>query len=309
MRAPEGQGAPVGGKRPPRSRRAGKAGVKALAEGASDQPIVILDHPQLGENIGFAARAMLNCGLVHLRVVAPREGFPNDRAIAAAAGATSVLEAARVFDTLAEATADLTRVYATTGRPRDMRKPVFTARSGAADIVGTIARGGKVGIVYGRERTGLENDDISRADAIIEVPLNPEFPSLNLAQAVLLTAYEWRVAALGEGEPVRTGGPESPPASAGEMASLFEHLEGELDQAGFFFPPEKAPRMVRNLRSLLLRAELSAQEVRTLRGVVKALSGNKGKRPWEKLEKPEKPEKPRDFRMSRRPRRGPASGD
>ena len=173
---------------------------------------------------------MLNCGLVHMRVVAPREGWPNDRAIAAAAGATSVLEAARVFDTLAEAIADLTRVYATTARPRDMRKPVFTARSGAADIVGTIARGRKVGIVYGRERTGLENDDISRADAIIEVPLNPEFPSLNLAQAVLLTAYEWRVAALGEGEPVRTGGPDSPPASAGEMASLFEHLEGELDR-------------------------------------------------------------------------------
>lgn len=284
--------------RPPRSRRAGKAGVAALREGAAEQPVVILDHPQLGENIGFAARAMLNCGLVHLRLVAPRGGWPNDRAIAAAAGATSVLEAARIFDTLEAAIADLTRVYATTARPRDMRKPVFTARAGADDMVGAIAAGARVGLLFGRERTGLENDDVSRADAIIEVPLNPEFPSLNLAQAVLLTAYEWRVAALngtgGAVADVRLAGGLAEAASHGEIAGFFDHLEGELDAVGFFWPAEKAPRMRRNLRSAFLRAGLTDQEVRTLRGVVKALTdGRKGKGSLEKSRISGRPVRPR----------------
>lgn len=312
MPAPEnrtGRSTSGGTRRTPRSRRAGKAGVAALRQGAHDQPVIILDHPQLGENIGFAARAMLNCGLVHMRVVAPREGFPNDRAVAAAAGATAVLDAAGVYDTLAEATADRTRVYATTARPRDMRKPVFTARAGAADMVAAIRRGESVAMVYGRERTGLENDDIARADAIIEVPLNPEFPSLNLAQAVLLTAYEWRLAALGEGAPVRTGGPAAPLATTGEMTALFEHLEGELDKVGFFFPPEKTPRMVRNLRTLLLRAGLSAQEVRTLRGVIKALAGGRGKRPWERRARSEKPSGSRHSGASRARRAAPGGDD
>jgi tRNA/rRNA methyltransferase len=265
--------------RPPRSRRAGKAGVAALRAGAADQPVVILDHPQLGENIGFAARAMLNCGLVHLRIVKPRGGWPNDRATAAAAGATSVLEAARIADDLGAATADLTRLYATTARPRDMRKPVLTPRAAAAEIAETIAGGGRVGILFGRERTGLENDDISRADAIIEVPLNPEFPSLNLAQAVLLVAYEWRLAATGAAAAVsRMGGSGGTPATQGETAGLFAHLEGELDAVGFFWPEEKAPRMRRNLRTMFLRAGLTDQDVRTLRGVVKALAdGRKGR--------------------------------
>lgn len=266
-------------KRPPRSRRAGKAGVATLRDGAADQPVVILDHPQLGENIGFAARAMLNCGLVHLRIVNPRGGWPNDAATAAAAGATSVLDAARVFDTLADAVADLTRVYATTARPRDMRKPVFTARAGAADLVAATASGGRVGLLFGRERTGLENDDIASADAIIEVPLNPEFSSLNLAQAVLLVAYEWRLAAQGRGAAgSRLGGGGGEPARHGEIAAFFAHLEAELDAVGFFWPEEKAPRMRRNLRAAFLRAGLTDQEVRTLRGVIKALTeGRKGK--------------------------------
>ncbi len=281
--------APEGARRPPRSRRAGKAGVETLRGGARDQPVVILDHPQLGENIGFAARAMLNCGLVHLRIVAPRDGWPDEKAVAAAAGATSVLDAARLYATLGEAMADLTRVYATTARPRDMRKPVFTARGGAADMVAAIAQEARVGLLFGRERTGLENDAVARADAVIEVPLNPEFPSLNLAQAVLLTAYEWRIAALAGPPDVRLGGPAAAPAPAGEVAALFAHLEGELDHAGFFFPPEKAPRMARNLRALLLRAELTSQEVRTLRGVIKALTGRAGKKPWERAETLGKP--------------------
>lgn len=267
-------------KRPPRSRRAGKAGVAAIQGGAADQPVVILDHPQLGENIGFAARAMLNCGLVRLRIVKPRGGWPNDRATAAAAGATSVLDAAQIFDDLGQATADLTRLYATTARPRDMRKSVLAPRAAAEEMTAAIAGGGRVGILFGRERTGLENDDVSRADAIVEVPLNPEFSSLNLAQAVLLVAYEWRLAALGAGATtgiVRMGGGEAQPANHGDIADLFAHLEGELEKVGFFWPVEKAPRMARNLRSLFLRANLSDQEVRTLRGVVKALAeGRKG---------------------------------
>lgn len=269
--------------RPPRSRRAGKAGVAALREGAADQPIVILDHPQLGENIGFAARAMLNCGLVHLRIVSPRGGWPNERATAAAAGATSVLEAAQIFETLDQATADLTRLYATTARPRDMRKPVLTARAGAGEIVAAIGGGARVGLLFGRERTGLENDDVARANAIIEVPLNPEFSSLNLAQAVLLVSYEWRVAAAGEGPGSRLGGGAGDVASQGELAAFFAHLEGELEEVGFFWPPEKAPRMRRNLRAAFLRADLTDQEVRTFRGVIKALTeGRKGRGSLEK---------------------------
>ena len=298
-------------KRPPRSRRAGKAGVAAIRGGAADQPVIILDHPQLGENIGFAARAMLNCGLVRLRIVKPRGGWPNDRALASAAGATSVLEAAQIFDDLGQATADLTRLYATTARPRDMRKSVLAPRAAAGEMTAAIADGGRVGILFGRERTGLENDDVSRADAIVEVPLNPEFSSLNLAQAVLLVAYEWRLAALGAASigtalgaattgTARMGGGEAAPASHGDLAGLFAHLEQELDKVGFFWPAEKAPRMARNLRSLLLRANLSEQEVRTLRGVVKALAeGRKGKGSLEK------PLKDGDSGESaRKPRRG-----
>lgn len=266
--------------RPPRSRKAGKAGVALLASGAEDQPAIVLDHPQLGENIGFAARAMLNCGLVNLRLVAPREDWPNANAVSAAAGATAVLDAARIFDDLPAATADVTRLYATTARPRDMRKPVLSARAAAADMVRAVKGGAKVGILFGRERTGLENDDISRADAIIEVPLNPEFSSLNLAQAVLLVGYEWRLAVMeddgGDGE--KMGGAPAAGATHKEMDALFAHLEGELNAVNHFFPPEKAPRMVRNLRSLLLRANLSGQEVRSLRGIVKALAEGRGGR-------------------------------
>ena len=268
----------AGGPRRPRSRKAGKAGVALLKSGAADQPIIVLDHPQLGENIGFAARAMLNCGLVKLRLVAPREDWPNPNAVAAAAGATAVLDAAQLFDDMVSATGDVTRLYATTARPRDMRKPVLTARAAAADMVRSIARGDRVGILFGRERTGLENDDIARADAIIEVPLNPEFSSLNLAQAVLLVGYEWRIAGMDNDDATteRLGGSPVPGARHDEIEGLFSHLEGELDAVHHFYPPEKAPRMVRNLRSLLLRANLSSQEVRSLRGIVKALAEGRG---------------------------------
>jgi tRNA/rRNA methyltransferase len=265
-------------KRPPRSRKAGKAGAEAFAaEGAdaSGQPVIILDHPQLGENIGFAARARLNCGLVHLRLVAPRAGWPNERAVAAAAGATNVLDAAAVHKEMSAALGDLSRIYVTTARPRDMRKPVMDVRSAAADMVAAVKAGADVGVIFGRERTGLDNEVVSRADVIVEVPLNPEFSSLNLAQAVLLVAYEWRMAMVGiDDEPgERLGGAPGEAVRQEEIAQLFTHLEGALDTAGYFFPPEKAPRMKRNLRTLLLRGGLNAQEVRSLRGVIKALTG------------------------------------
>lgn len=259
--------------RPPRSRKAGKAGLDLLAAGNPGVPVVILDQPQLGENIGFAARAMLNCGLVNMRLVAPREPWPNEKAIAAAAGATAVLDAAVLYDDVPAATGDFTRLYATTARQRGMRKPVLTAREAADEMVAVAAAEGRVGILFGCERTGLENDAISRADAIVEVPLNPEFSSLNLAQAVLLIGYEWRMAAVGGGES-RLGGSEAPPATHKEIDAFFAHLEGELDAAHHFWPPEKATRMIHNLRAPFLRANLSSQEVRSLRGVIKALAGD-----------------------------------
>jgi tRNA/rRNA methyltransferase len=237
-------------------------------------PVVILVEPQLGENIGAAARAMLNCGLTELRIVRPRDGWPNEKAVASSSGATSVLDAAGLYDGTAAAVGDLNAVYATTARRRDMLKEVVTPRRAAAEILAAEAQGERVGILFGAERKGL-------ADKIIEAPLNPGFASLNLAQAVLLVAWEWRMARLvaaGGGAQEAyipgtedAGGP-TPRASREDLFRLFEHLEGELDAAGFLHPPHKRPTMVRNLRTILHRAQLTEPEVRTLRGVVADLS-------------------------------------
>ncbi|WP_235017243.1 RNA methyltransferase [Tistlia consotensis] len=237
-------------------------------------PIVILVRPQLGENIGMSARAMLNCGLTELRLVAPRDGWPNPAAVAAASGADLVLERATLFPTAAEAVADLTRVYATTARGREQVKPVVTARRAAAEARGHLAAGEKVGILFGPERTGLENDEVALADTLLTVPLNPAYSSLNLAQAVLLAGYEWYQA--GETGPARflhTGGSE--PVERGRLLGFLDRLEEALDRMGFFHPPEKRPGMARNLRALFLRNELTDQEVRTLQGVLSALLGAK----------------------------------
>jgi len=238
-------------------------------------PVVILVEPQLGENIGFAARAMLNCGLTDLRLVRPRQPWPNRRAWAAASGADRVLEGARVTATTAEAVADLRRLYAATARPRDMAKPVVTAAGAAAEMRRFAAGGEPCGVLFGPERTGLDNDDVTRADAVLTVPLNPEFTSLNLGQAVLVVAYEW----LGAGDltPPRVVPmpAETRPANRFELENFFAHLEEELDASGFLRVVEKRPVMVRNLRNLFLRAGLSEKEVRTLHGVVKALSGRR----------------------------------
>jgi len=234
-------------------------------------PSVILVHPQLGENIGKAARAMLNFGLTDLRLVAPRDGWPNEKAVAAASGAAEVLDAARVYPDLASATEDLHFLYATTARDRAMAKEVLTAREAAARLRGDLAQGHKSGLMFGAERTGLTNDEIAQADMVLTIPVNPAFGSLNLAQAVVVAGYEWFMAA--DATPAaRLDYGKSVPATRKELNGLFDHLENELDISGFLYPPDKRPSMVRNLRAIFERAALSDQEVRTLRGAIKAIA-------------------------------------
>jgi tRNA/rRNA methyltransferase len=238
---------------------------------AAGGPAIVLVAPQLGENIGAAARAMMNCGLGDLRLVRPRDGWPNDKAVAAASGADAVLDRARLFDSAEEAIADLRRVYATTARHRGMIKRVATPRRAAAEIRKWTARGEPVGILFGPERTGLLNEDIALADAVISVPLNPGFASLNLAQSVLILAYEWFQA--GDATPPsRLVTNETRPATKAELLNFFAHLETQLDACGFLRNIEKRPGMVRNIRNLFQRAGLTRQEVRTLHGIVAELS-------------------------------------
>jgi tRNA/rRNA methyltransferase len=234
-------------------------------------PAIILVEPQLGENIGTSARAMANFGLSDLRIVDPREGWPNERAKAAASGADHVLDRVRVFATVEEAVGDLGFIYATTARPREMSTDVAGPREAATRL---LALGGmRTGILFGRERSGLTNDQVALADAILTLPVDPKFSSLNVAQAVLIIAYEWRLALIGgEEKGLPFAGPsEEEQASKEELIRFFEHLEAALDASTFFRPPEKRPHMVRALRTMLNRARLTEQEVRTLRGVVAAL--------------------------------------
>jgi tRNA/rRNA methyltransferase len=245
-------------------------------------PAVVLVRPQLGENIGMTARAMLNCGLTDLRLVAPKLGWPNPHAVAAAAGADRVLDAARVFPTTREAIADLERVYATTARARGLVKEVMTPRAAAATLHAEIDAGLGCGLLFGPERTGLENDEVALADALITVPLNPGYSSLNLAQGVLLVAYEWWIA--GDGTPDRQleyG--DSPPADKTTLFGFLDRLDELLDRLGFYYPPEKRPGMRRNVHALFQRARPSEQEVRTLHGILSALLGAKLKRGPEAL--------------------------
>lgn len=231
------------------------------------KPVFILVRPQLAENVGTAARAMMNCAIPEMRLVDPDEDPLCSRAIAASSGADEILRNAKVFKTVEEAVADLQKVYATTGRPRDMIKPVFTGLGMAKDIQAQQSHGVKCGVMFGPERTGLENEDVAYADAIVNIPLNPKHCSLNLAQAVLLTGYEiFRLTDSTAEECLPT--PNTVPADKTELEHLFSHLEDELEQAGYFRSPEKKPRMMRNLRSIFLRANLTSQDVRTLHGVI-----------------------------------------
>lgn len=238
-------------------------------------PAVILVEPQLGENIGTAARAMANFGLVDLRLVNPRDGWPSEKARAAASRADHVIDAVQVFDTLEAAIADLSFVFATTARSREIAKPVRGPDEAAVTVTRLGAAGARVGYLFGRERWGLNNDEVALADEIVTLPVDPNFASLNIAQAVLVCAYEWRVKANGGALPFRLDETANPPAAKEDLQRLFDHLEGALDTAGFFRPAEKRPSMVRNLRNILQKATLSDQEVKTLRGVIAALEGRR----------------------------------
>ena len=232
---------------------------------AADAPIVVLVRPQLGENIGKAARAMLNFGLTEMRLVEPRDGWPNPDAGPAASGADEVLAGARVFASTAEAVADCAHVYATTVRKRGVTKPVVTPEQ-AADAIHLGP--GKSAILFGPERSGLETEDVALARTIVTVPINPEFGSLNLAQAVILVAYEWSKR---EALAVPTATETLPPAPQAELEDMILHLEALLEKAGYFYPPDRAPATRRTLRGLLTKPAWNSLEVRTLRGVLSAI--------------------------------------
>ncbi len=233
-------------------------------------PVIVLVNPQLGENIGTAVRAMANFGLHELRLVAPRDGWPSDSARAAAAGADHVVDSARVFDRLEDALFDLNFVYATTARHRDMLKPVRGPDEAVATLRARHQRGEKTGILFGRERAGLSNEEVALADEIVTFPVNPAFASLNIAQAVLLMGYEWLK---GEDAKLPFNVPQSVPASKEELFALFAHLETALDRENYFYPPHKRATKVENLRNIFHKAQLSKQEVHALRGMVSALEG------------------------------------
>jgi tRNA/rRNA methyltransferase len=245
-------------------------------------PSVVLVNPQLGENIGMAARAMANFGLFDLRLVAPREGWDRERAVNAAAGAFETVERATVFPDLPSALADCQFVYATTARPRDMTKEVTTPELAGTDMRLRIARGERLALMFGRERFGLNNDEVSLADVIVTAPVNPAYASLNIAQAVLLMGYEWfrhDASSLGQATPELAAldgpglkMPGTEPATKQEVYGFYDHLETELVASGFFKTEKKQPIMMRNLRNIFGRASLTEQEVKSLRGVVSSLT-------------------------------------
>jgi tRNA/rRNA methyltransferase len=241
------------------------------SQAESAAPAFVLVNPQLGQNIGTAARAMLNCGITEMRLVAPRDGWPNVEAVAAASGADRVLDAAKLYGDTPRAIADLQYIYATTARDRDMVKPILTAREAAKEIRAKTAEGLKVGVLFGPERAGMVNDDLALANALIRVPMNPGFSSLNLAQSVLLVGYEW-FQAVDEtpGREDRYGW--SPPADKELLQNFFRMLEHELDECGFLRNIEKRPSMVRNIRNMFQRSDLSEQELRTLHGMIACLT-------------------------------------
>jgi len=248
------------------------AGTDHRRRAVTGGPAIILVEPQLGENIGTAARAMMNCGLDDLRLVRPRDGWPSDKAIAAASGADAVLAKARLYPGVPAAIADLVHVYAATARDRGMVRREVTPRHAATEMRTRLAADEPCGLLFGPERTGLLNNDVALADTVLTVPLNPGFASLNLAQAVMIVGYEWFTSgAEAPAETLRRGG--SRPATKEELLNFFDHLEEELVKNGFLHNRESRPSMVRNLRSLFQRAQCTEQELRTLHGVVTAFAG------------------------------------
>jgi tRNA/rRNA methyltransferase len=265
-------------------RRADMQGEAVAGEG--ETPSVILMEPQLADNIGMVARACANFGLDNLRLVSPRDGWPNEKARIAASGANYIIDDAQAYPTLNDSIADLNWLVATTARQRDLRKPVMTPEQAITEMRARISRGERCGILFGRERNGLETSEVANADALVMIPVNSRFASLNLAQAVLLMGYEWM-----RGDPGRSLGRvttfEKPmaegvnmghdrPATKEELNGFFEHLERELEAQGFFNPVQRRPSVVQNLRTLFSRMGATEQEVRTLRGIVATLTQGKG---------------------------------
>jgi tRNA/rRNA methyltransferase len=273
-------------------RKTTRAGAGGRSAGAPAAPAIILVKPQLGENIGFAARAMANFGLTDLRLVSPRDGWPNTKARAAAAGAAFVVDQATVHDSVESAIGELSFVLASTARPRELVKTVLSPESAAAELRQRGERAERTCVLFGPERSGLDNDTIALADAILTAPVSPVFASLSLPQAVLLFGYEWLKggsAAPPLGRATAFDGPATEgiafpgtrPATRAELFALFKHLEAELEQAGFLYPPEKRPSMVRAIRNMFHRMGATEQDVRTWRGIVASLSGprsGKGKK-------------------------------
>jgi tRNA/rRNA methyltransferase len=248
-------------------------------------PAVILCEPQLGENIGTTARAMANFGLWDLRLVNPRDGWPNERAVAAASKADHVIDRVTVYETTEAAIADLSLVYATTARRRDMQKAVYGPEEASQRVIAHIAGGARAGILFGREKWGLLNEEIALADAIVTLPVEAAFASLNIAQAVLIMAYEWRrqsdFGVLPFGDSLVDVAPRS------ELIGLFGHLEEALDRSGFFTAPDKRPNVIDNLRTMLTRGNFTSQEIRTFRGIISSID-RKHERPNPNRQKPSK---------------------
>ena len=234
-------------------------------------PAIVLVEPQLGENIGMVARAMANFGLAELRLVNPRDGWPSEKARAAASKADHVIDGAVVFATLAEAIADLNYVLATTARQRDGFKPVRGPVDAARELRGRFGAGQRTGILFGREKFGLFNEEVGLADEIVTFPVNPAFASLNIAQAVLLMSYEWMKTGLESETDTAFAGPEMPPAPKAALQGLIDHLEAALSARGYFRPQAKKPKMVDNLRAVLTRPGFAEAEIKVLRGIVASL--------------------------------------
>ncbi|MEM9438332.1 MAG: RNA methyltransferase, partial [Pseudomonadota bacterium] len=239
------------------------------------QPIFVLVRPQMGENIGASARAMWNFSLDRMRIVAPRDGWPNQKAVAMASGAGRLLDEAMLTGNVPEALADCTYTFATTARSRDLTKPVYAPERAMEVAAEKIAAGERVAVLFGPERTGLENEDIARANAIVTVPVNPEFFSLNLAQCVLLMAYEWQRTV--SDYALEMNEPKGDWANGEEMDALARHYEDQLDEAGFFFPEAKAANMKLNLRNLWSRMPLTRADVQMLHGLLRQMARKRSK--------------------------------
>jgi len=264
------------------------SGTNSERELIAEGPAIILVEPQLGENIGMVARAMANFGLAELRLVKPRDGWPSEKARSAASKADHVIDGTKVYETLEEAISDLNFVYATTARERYGFKPVRSPVTAAETLRAKFKAGEKTGILFGRERWGLTNEEVALADEIVTFPVNPAFASLNIAQAVLLMSYEWMKSGMDDLAETVFLPIEQRPSTKEQVIGLFEHLEEALDARNYFHPPAKKPRMIDNLRAVISRRGFTEQEISVFRGVINSL--DRFPRGWSKKDGP-KPEK------------------